>query len=80
MAKRAMTPAERQARWRERHLESDDGGKEELHLVLAAGTKKRLQKIAERRGDRSITALIEQFARQPKEPTARPTNRTAPPC
>jgi hypothetical protein len=64
MAKRALTPAERQARWRERHVEGDDGERERLQFVFLAGTKERLAKIAAHYGYKSITALIEQWAVQ----------------
>jgi hypothetical protein len=65
-----MTEAEKQAnrvrvaRWREKHIESASGERERLQIVLEAGTKARLEKIAAHYGYRSITALIEGWAKQ----------------
>jgi hypothetical protein len=69
MAKRSMTDAKRrkanaeaQARWQAKHLKGSDGKKEKLTLVLDAGAKARLRRIAEYYGYRSITDLLERWS------------------
>jgi hypothetical protein len=59
-----LTNAERQARYREKHLEGVDGEKERAQFVFDVGTKKRLAKIAAHFGYKSSTDLIEQWAMQ----------------
>jgi hypothetical protein len=71
--KRALTNAERQARYREQHLESD---KERVQFVFAIGTKKRLDRIA-RYYDLSATTLIEQWARREARDLAEKSERKA---
>jgi hypothetical protein len=63
-AKRPLTNAERQARYRERHMESMEGDKERAQFIFEIGTKKRLERIARHYGYLSATALIEQWAAQ----------------
>jgi hypothetical protein len=62
-AKRPLRNAQRQARYRERHMEGIDGDKERIQFVFEVGTKKRLQRIA-RHHSLSATRLIEQWTRQ----------------
>ena len=64
MVKQALTLAERQARWRAKHMETDDAGKERLQLVVDTGTKARLQRIAKHHGHASITSLVETWAKE----------------
>jgi hypothetical protein len=71
MARRSMTDAKRrkanaeaQARWQAKHLKGSDGKKEKLTLVLDAGAKARLRRIAEYYGYRSITDLLERWSAQ----------------
>jgi hypothetical protein len=61
-AKRALTGAERQARYREKHMESVEGDKERAQFIFEIGTKKRLARIARHHG-LSVTALIERWSR-----------------
>lgn len=63
-AKRPLTNAERQARYREKHMESIEGDKERAQFIFGIGTKKRLEKIARHYGYLSATVLIEQWAAQ----------------
>ena len=62
--KRPLTNAERQARYREKHMESIEGDKERAQFMFEIGTKKRLARIARHYGYLSATALIEQWAAQ----------------
>ena len=63
-AKRPLTNAERQARYREKHMESIEGDKERAQFIFEIGTKKRLARIARHYGYLSATALIERWAAQ----------------
>lgn len=63
-AKRPLTNAERQARYREKHLENIEGDKERAQFTFEMGTKRRLERIACHYGYPSATALIEQWAAQ----------------
>jgi predicted DNA-binding ribbon-helix-helix protein len=56
----ALTNAEKQARYRERHL-GVDGEKARVQLFLSASTKAQLDRLA-RRKDYTVTALIEELA------------------
>jgi hypothetical protein len=60
--KRPLTNAERQARYREKHMESIEGDKERAQFIFEIGTKKRLERIPRHYGYLSATALIEQWA------------------
>ena len=62
--KRPLTNAERQARYREKHMDSIEGNKERAQFIFEIGTKKRLERIARHYGYLSATALIEQWAVQ----------------
>lgn len=53
--------AEKQARWRERHLDSSDGTKTRLQFIFDVSTTKQLKRVARHRG-RSVTALIREWA------------------
>ena len=53
----AMTPAEKQRRYRDRHL-SIDGQKERLQCMISVPTKAKLTRLAHYHGY-SVTALIE---------------------
>jgi hypothetical protein len=59
--KRPLTNAERQARYRKKHLNADSD-KERAQFVFAVGTKKRLGRIARHYRYPSATALIERWA------------------
>jgi hypothetical protein len=61
--KRPLTNAERQARYREKHVESVEGDKERAQFIFEIGTKKRLERIARHYG-LSATVLIQQWAAQ----------------
>ena len=63
-AKRPLTNAERQARYRGKHLENIEGDKERAQFMFEMGTKRRLERIARHYGYPSATALIEQWAAQ----------------
>jgi hypothetical protein len=56
----ALSNAEKQARYRERHL-GVDGEKARLQLFLSADTKAQLDRLAHRKGY-TVTALIEELA------------------
>ena len=53
-----MTPAEKQARYRERHLQ--EGQRERLQLIVSTGTKRALERLARHQGT-SQTALFEKL-------------------
>jgi hypothetical protein len=55
----ALSNAEKQARWRERHL--DNGTKTRAQFVFEVSTTKQLKRIAAHKG-RSVTALIREWA------------------
>ena len=57
----ALTNAESQARWRERHLDSDNGTKMRTQFVFDVGTTKQLKRVAAHKG-RSVTSLIREWA------------------
>ncbi len=57
----ALSNAERQARYRQRHLKSVDGEKVRLSLFLDLYAHLRLERIARHQGC-TITALIEKWA------------------
>jgi predicted nicotinamide N-methyase len=57
----ALSNAEKQARWRERHLDSTDGTKMRAQFVFDAGTSAQLKRIAAHK-DCSVTALIREWA------------------
>jgi hypothetical protein len=83
----ALSNKERQALYRERHIKRADGEKERLTLVLDAGTKAHLARIAAHYGYASVTDLIERWAvqtvseieeaieREAKKETKRPRKR-----
>ena len=75
-AKRPLTNAERQARYRERHLESTDGDKERAQFIFAVGTKKRLARVARHYGV-TPTKLIEQWTRRMASEIAEQKGREA---
>jgi hypothetical protein len=56
----ALTSAEKQARYRQRHL-GDDGDKTRIQLLLNAATRARLDRLARHSGC-TVTALIEELA------------------
>lgn len=62
-AKRPLTNAERQARYRALHVDAVEGDKERANFVFKVGTKKRLARIARHYG-LSPTVLIEQWSAQ----------------
>jgi hypothetical protein len=61
MAKRPLTNAERQARYRRRHLRDIDGEKRRLSLFLDLRARRRLERIA-RHKRYTVTQLIEEWA------------------
>jgi hypothetical protein len=54
-----LTSAQKQARYRERHL-GKDGTKIALHLFVEATTRAQLRRLSRHR-DRAITALVEEL-------------------
>jgi hypothetical protein len=56
----ALTNAEKQARYRERHL-GVDGEKKRIQLFLSATTRAQLDRLARHKGY-TVTALIEELA------------------
>jgi hypothetical protein len=56
----ALTNAQKQARYRERHL-GVDGEKARVQFFLSANTKAQLGRLA-RRKDYTVTALVEELA------------------
>jgi hypothetical protein len=56
----ALTNAEKQARYRERHL-GIEGEKARLQLFLSAATRAQLDRLARHKGY-TVTALIEELA------------------
>jgi hypothetical protein len=61
----ALSNAERQARWRERHLDSSDGTKTRLQFIFDVSTTKQLKRVAAHKG-RSVTSLIREWAASAK--------------
>lgn len=59
--KRPLSNAERQARYRQRHLRDIYGEKRRLSLFLDLHARNRLERIARHRGY-TVTALIEEWA------------------
>jgi hypothetical protein len=59
--RRPLTNAERQARYRQRHLRDVDGERRRLSLVLDLHARLRLERIA-RHKRYTVTALIEEWA------------------
>lgn len=60
-ARKPLTNAERQARYRRRHLKDLDGEKSRLSLFLDIHAKRRLERMARHRSY-TVTALIEEWA------------------
>jgi hypothetical protein len=60
-AKRPLTNAERQARYRQRHIRDIDGQKRRLSLFLDMHARRQLERIA-RHKCYTVTALIEEWA------------------
>jgi hypothetical protein len=70
----ALTNAEKQARYRERHL-GVDGEKRRLTLFIDAGTGAQLDRLAHRKGY-SVTAVVEELvASAERRVTAKLTGR-----
>jgi hypothetical protein len=59
--KRPLTNAERQARYRQRHLLGIDSEKRRLSLFLDLHARRKLERIA-RHKDYTVTQLIEEWA------------------
>jgi hypothetical protein len=57
----ALTNAEKQARWRERHLKHENGTKLRAQFIFDLGTTKQLKRVASHKG-RSVTSLIREWA------------------
>jgi hypothetical protein len=57
----ALSNAERQARYRERHLKNIDGEKVRLSLFIDLYARRRMERIARHQGC-TVTALIEEWA------------------
>jgi len=57
----ALSNAQRQARYRQRHLNDLDGDKAELSLVIDLEARWCLHRIAQHKG-RTVTSLIEEWA------------------
>jgi hypothetical protein len=57
----AFSNAEKQARWRKRHLDSSDGTKTRLQFIFDSDTRAQLKRVARHRG-RSVTPLIREWA------------------
>ena len=60
-AKQPLTNAERQARYRQRHIRDIDGRKRRLSLFLDLHARRQLERIA-RHKCYTVTALIEEWA------------------
>jgi predicted DNA-binding ribbon-helix-helix protein len=74
MARLTLTNAEKQARYRERHL-GVDGEKVRVGLNLNAGTRAKMGRLARHRGY-TITALVEELVeRAERRVTARLPSR-----
>jgi hypothetical protein len=69
----AMTNAEKQRAYRERHL-GVDGEKARVQLILSAGTKEQLARLARHNGY-SLAALVEELATKAEQRTV---NRMTP--
>jgi hypothetical protein len=57
----ALTNAEKEARWRERHLKDENGTKLRAQFVFDVSTTNQLKRVAAHRG-RSVAALIREWA------------------
>jgi hypothetical protein len=57
----ALTNAEKQARWRERHLKNEDGTKRRAQFVFDASTTNQLKRVAAHR-ECSVASLIKEWA------------------
>jgi hypothetical protein len=57
----ALSNAEKQARWRERHLDGSDATKTRLQFIFDVSTTKQLKRIAAHKGC-SVTSLIREWA------------------
>lgn len=57
----AMTNAEKQARYREKHLKGVDGGKERLQAIISVNAKLALDRLAQHHGV-TLAALVERLA------------------
>jgi predicted DNA-binding ribbon-helix-helix protein len=70
----ALSNAERQARYRNRHLKSADGEKVRMSLFIDLYARLQLERIARHQGC-TVTALIEKWAAQAEQ---RIVNRMTP--
>ena len=57
----ALTNAEKQASWRERHLKNENGTKLRAQFIFDASTNSQLKRIACHK-DCSVTSLIKEWA------------------
>jgi hypothetical protein len=57
----ALSNAEKQARWRQRHLKDENGTKLRAQFVFDVSTTNQLKRVAAHRG-RSVAALIREWA------------------
>ena len=57
----ALTNAEKQASWRERHLKNENGTKLRAQFIFDASTRAQLKRIAGHKGC-SVTSLIKKWA------------------
>jgi hypothetical protein len=57
----ALSNAEKQARWRERHLKRENGTKLRAQFIFDVSTTNQLKRVAAHKG-RSVAALIREWA------------------
>jgi hypothetical protein len=57
----ALTNAEKQASWRERHLKNENGIKVRTQFIFDASTRAQLKRIGRHKGC-SVTSLIKEWA------------------
>jgi hypothetical protein len=57
----ALSNAEKQARWRERHIDNVNGTKKRAQFIFDVSTTNQLKRVAAHRG-RSVAALIREWA------------------
>jgi hypothetical protein len=57
----ALSNAEKQARWRERHIDNVNGTKERVQFIFDVNTTKELRRIAHHKGV-SVAFLIREWA------------------